>query len=125
MHRSQIIQHALLPIGQLSEEAQESSNKLIKKFHRENSRKNSKKNSMTNVFLRLMAASDPVISSLRKLPKKKAKELSKEARNLLVFSKSSTPTSSDSDSSTSASSESEPSEDEQEANSDDDSWGFF
>ncbi|KAK4873711.1 hypothetical protein RN001_013071 [Aquatica leii] len=122
VHGPEIIASALLPIGQLSEEAQESSNKLIKKFRRDNSRKNSRTNCMKDVFLRLMACSDPLISNLRKLPRKKVKLLSLEALDMLIMSSASSEIS---DSSTENSDASSASETEKEDNSDDESWSFF
>lgn len=83
IHGPEIIASALLPIGQLSEDAQESSNKLIRKYRRDFSRKSSRTKTMTDVFLRLMASSDPFISSLREVPQKKIKALSEEAVALL------------------------------------------
>lgn len=83
IHGSKIIESSLLPIGQMSEEAQESSNKLIKKFHQDFSRKCDRIKTMEDVFSRLLVTSDPLISSLRKLPAKKFKTLSPEANALL------------------------------------------
>lgn len=42
LHGHQIIRNAILPIGMYSEEAQESSNKIIKKFRNDYSRKTSR-----------------------------------------------------------------------------------
>jgi len=83
IHGPQIIASALLPIGQLSEEAQESRNKDIKKYREGFSRKCSREKTMEDVLNWLLVSSDPYISSLRKLPQKKLKELSPEARQLL------------------------------------------
>lgn len=84
IHGPQIIASALLPIGQLSEDVQEASNKYIKRFCEDFSRKSSRVKNMEDVFLRLLVTSDPYISSLKKLPQKKFKSLTPEAIDLLV-----------------------------------------
>ena len=68
IHRSAIVSAALLPIGQLLEEAQEARNKDIKKIREHYTRKLSRES--TNLDLMRRLTSDPVISSLRELPKK-------------------------------------------------------
>jgi hypothetical protein len=69
-HGSAIVSAALLPIGQLSEEAQEARNKYIKKFREHYTRKLSRESINLDLMRRLMLTSDPVISSIRELPKK-------------------------------------------------------
>ena len=71
IHGSQIIESSLLPIRQMSEEAQKSCNKFIKKFRRDFSRKCSRTKTMEDVICRLLVTSDPLISRLRKVPAKK------------------------------------------------------
>ncbi|PSN38917.1 hypothetical protein C0J52_11862 [Blattella germanica] len=66
IHGSQIIKSALLPIGQLSEEAQEARNKDIKKYREHHTRKSSRKNTMTDLINNFLISSDPLISSIRK-----------------------------------------------------------
>jgi len=83
IHGPEIIASALLPIGQLSEEAQEARNKDIKRFREDFSRKCSRENTMQDIFNRLMITSDPYISSVRKLPQKPLKSLLPEAIELL------------------------------------------
>jgi hypothetical protein len=68
--RSAIVSAALLPIGQLAEEAQEARNKDIKKFREHYTRKLSRESTNLDLMRRMMLTSDPVISSLRELPKK-------------------------------------------------------
>lgn len=87
IHSPKIIERSLLPIGQMSEEAQEACNKFIKKNRQDFARKCSRIKNMEDVFLRLMVASDPLITSLRKLPAKKMKSLSPEAIQLLTAPK--------------------------------------
>lgn len=68
IHGTEIVSFAILPIGQLSEESQEALNKYIKEYRRNFSRKSSRTNTMKDVFLRLLVASDPFITNMRKLP---------------------------------------------------------
>jgi len=84
IHGPEIIAHALLPIGQLSEEAQEARNKDIKRFREDFSRKCSREATMQDVFNRLLITSDPYISSVRKLQQKPLKSLALEAIDLLT-----------------------------------------
>lgn len=84
IHGPQIIAHILLSIGQLSEEAQEVRNKNIKRYSEDFSRKCSREKTMEDIFNRLMVTSDPYISSIRKLPRKNLKSLSKETVELLL-----------------------------------------
>jgi len=86
IHGPEIIASALLPIGQLSEEAQKARNKDIKRFREDFSRKCSRENTMQDIFNRLMITSDPYISSVRKLPQKSLKSLLPEAIELLESS---------------------------------------
>ncbi|CAI6375633.1 unnamed protein product [Macrosiphum euphorbiae] len=84
IHGPEIISHALLPIGQLTEEAQEARNKDFKKFREHHSRKCSRTKSNTDIFNFFLLSSDPVINSKRKLPQKKLSSLPKEAVDLLL-----------------------------------------
>ena len=84
IHGYLVIEWAPLPIGSLSEEAQESRNKDIKKYRENYSRKNSRKNTMMDVMYWLLVSSDPLISSLRLTPPKKSPILSSEAIKLLL-----------------------------------------
>lgn len=83
IHGHQIVNSLMLPIGQMSEEAQESCNKDIKKFRENFARKCDREKNVEDVFRRLLITSDPIISSLRKLPKKKLHSLSPDAIELL------------------------------------------
>lgn len=84
IHGPQIIDSALLPIGQLSEDAQEARNKDIKKYREGFWRKCCRTKTMEDVFNWLTVSSDPYISSLRKLPSKKLNSFLPEAVQLLV-----------------------------------------
>ncbi|KAJ4425626.1 hypothetical protein ANN_27822 [Periplaneta americana] len=83
IHSPHIISSALLPIGQLSEDAQEARNKDIRKYREGFSRKSSRENTMQDVFNHLLVSSDPYITSLRNLPRKKLKHLSADVISLL------------------------------------------
>ena len=56
IHGYQIIAHAELPIGQLSEDAQESRNKDIKKFREAFARKTSRTDNLQDIFNRLLVS---------------------------------------------------------------------
>nr|CAH7742540.1 unnamed protein product [Callosobruchus chinensis] len=73
---------SLLPIGQLSEEAQEASNKVFRKFRESFSRKISREKTNEDILKRLLISSDPYISSLEKVRKLK-KALDTEVIGLL------------------------------------------
>lgn len=84
IHGKEIIQFLLLPIGQMSEEAQESCNKYIKNYRENFARKFSRAKNLEDVFLRLLVNSDPIISTLRTSPAKKSLPLLPKALNLLT-----------------------------------------
>lgn len=78
-HGSSIAASFILPIGQLSEEAQEARNKDIKHFRENHTRQNIN----SDIFHRLLLSSDPLISSIREV-KTKNRKLHQSARNLLI-----------------------------------------
>jgi hypothetical protein len=79
VHGAEIIIHALLPMGQLSEEAQETRNKDLKLYRRSHTRKVSRETTNQDLLNLLLVSSDP----LRKLPQKLRKSLSAEVLQLL------------------------------------------
>lgn len=83
LHGSAIIRSALLPIGQLSEEAQESRNKDLKNFREYHTRKSSRVSANVDLINRLLISSDPIISAFRHLPKRKLSTLPVEVIGLL------------------------------------------
>lgn len=83
IHGSEVIDHALLSIGELSEEAAESTNKNIKAFRQNHTRKMSRIVTNTDLLNRLLLNSDPLVTDLRKLPAKKMTSLSKDVVDLL------------------------------------------
>ncbi|XP_049301884.1 uncharacterized protein LOC125775388 [Bactrocera dorsalis] len=83
IHGPEIIVHALLPIGQPSEEAQEARNKDFKRYREHFSRKSSQTKCNEDILKRFLVTSDPLISSKTKLPAKKSKSLPQTALELL------------------------------------------
>ena len=75
MHGKNIIDAALLPIGMLSEEAEEARNKDYRKYRLMFSRKCDRVSTNTDVFHRLMASSDPFLTFKRRKPCKNILEL--------------------------------------------------
>ena len=64
IHGEKIIQNAIVPIGQLSEEAQESHNKEFRKFRECKPRKWNRKFTNEDILHNLLITSEPLISSL-------------------------------------------------------------
>lgn len=83
VHGADIIDSCILPIGQLSEEAQEARNRDLRRYRLEHARKFSRKRTIEDVLHMLLVSSDPVISNKTKVPHKKKKELSSEVLSLL------------------------------------------
>lgn len=84
LHGSDIIKYLGLPIGCLSEEAQEANNKIFRKARAQNSRMKSRKCTNEDIMHYLMISSDPLISSIRIKQEKRTKDLSIEAKELLI-----------------------------------------
>ena len=63
VHGADIVSGAILPIGQLSEETQESRNKNLKYFRRSHSKNTSQSSKNEDVFNLLQVSSDPLIST--------------------------------------------------------------
>jgi hypothetical protein len=78
-----MINFALLPIGQLSEEAQEARNKDLKQFREHHSTKTSRISTHEDLLNRFLISSDPLISSLRKPPQKNSFKLLRDVFTLL------------------------------------------
>lgn len=83
IHGAQVIEHALVSIGELSEEAAEANNKHIRDFRKNNTRKMSRTTTNTDLLNRLLLQSDPLITNLRKIPRKQETVFSPEAQLLL------------------------------------------
>ena len=82
-HGTDIISSCILPIGQLSEEAQEARNKDIRRYRECFTRKTSRIHTNSDLIKRLLISSDPYISSLRKPLKKCKRDLSNDVLSLL------------------------------------------
>jgi len=86
IHGSEIVKNAIVPIGQLSEDAQEANHKYFRKYRENHSRKMSRIQNNEDIFNNMMIASDPIISNSRKLMECKKKELTEDAKRLLCNS---------------------------------------
>lgn len=86
IHGYAVIETLALPIGQLSEDAQEARNKDLKRFRENHARKCSRKETMEDVFTRLLVSSDPLISSHQKFRPKTSEPLSTKVLDLLTTS---------------------------------------
>lgn len=84
VHGAEVIKNAILPIGQLSEEAAEARNKYYREYRKKFARKTSRLDCNRDVFNRLLLSSDPYLSSLRKIPKKRTSQFAPETLQLLV-----------------------------------------
>lgn len=84
LHGGEVIRHFLIPIGQLSEDAQEARNKDFRSYREQYTRKSSRCKTNEDILNRLLISSDPLISSIRPLSRKKAYIISEEVRSLLV-----------------------------------------
>lgn len=83
VHSSTIIKYALLPIGQLSEEAAEARNKHYRSYRQNYARKFSRIQCNQDVLNRLLLTSDPYISCLRKRKPSKSQPFMSETIELL------------------------------------------
>lgn len=84
IHGAVIIKNALLPIGQLSEEAAEARNKHFRTYRQDYSRKFSRESCNRDIFNRLLLSSDPLFSSTRTLKKRKIASFLPETINMLL-----------------------------------------
>lgn len=84
VHGYNIIKHAILPIGQLAEDAQECRHKEIKYYRQHNTRKYSRKATMEDLIHTLLFSSDPVVNSYRKKNLKPFKNMSPDLLSLLA-----------------------------------------
>lgn len=84
IHGSVIIKNALLPIGQLTEEAAEARNKHFRSYRQDFARKFSRESCNKDVFHRLLLSSDPLMSSMRYVSKRHKKVFLPEALQMLM-----------------------------------------
>ena len=78
-----LIKETVLPVGMMSEEAQEARNKDCKYFKEHNTRKTSRVKTMEDLLYILLVSSDPLVSSLRKKTRKRNKSMHPEVLDLL------------------------------------------
>jgi len=83
IHGPIIIENSIVPIGELSEEAQECKNKEYGYFREHHSRKSSRQFTNTDLFNFMMISSDPIISNKRKQYDSKRNELPSQVKELL------------------------------------------
>lgn len=84
VHSTDVIKTCLLPIGQLSEEAQEARNKDCRRFREHHTRKRSRIATNTDLLNMLIITSDPLINSLREVPRKTIDKLPSEVLKLII-----------------------------------------
>lgn len=89
VHGAAVIQHAILPIGQLSEEAAEARNQHYRTFRLQYARKFTRKSCNEDVLNRLLLTSDPYMSCNRKRKNIKSIPFSPEAIDLLALERDS------------------------------------
>lgn len=84
VHGEAIISHFSVPIGHLSEEANEARNKEFRQYRRDHTRKINRTATNEDLLNHLLITSDPFISSLRpKFSEGKRQDLFSETRELL------------------------------------------
>lgn len=84
LHGGSIISSAVLPIGMLTEEAQEARMKDYRQYRLSHSRKCSRKSTNEDVMNFLMASSDPLINKYRANPKDVLLDIHDDELNLLL-----------------------------------------
>lgn len=84
LHGNKIIVAAVLPIGMLSEEAQEARNKDYRRYRLNHSRKFSRIATNEDVMNLLLVSSDPFINTIRQTTKTKNFDVQEDMRNLLL-----------------------------------------
>lgn len=85
IHGYEIIDKTSIPIGKLSEEAQESMNKEMRRMRENHAWKGSRESTMGDMFRGLLLASDPVVSSFRHNQQKSRTRFPPEVQNLLIM----------------------------------------
>lgn len=83
IHGSDIIDYAVVPIGQLSEEVQEARHKEVRHYREFSSRKMSREKTNEDLLHSLLISSDPLISSFRQTISNKKLDLFDDAKKLL------------------------------------------
>lgn len=78
IHGHKIVEKSVLPVGRMSEEAQERSNKTIKSCRNNFSRKNSRENTNRDIINRMLIMSDPMVNKHLEPPVRHYKDLPEE-----------------------------------------------
>ena len=84
IHGSEVIENASLPIGQLTEEAQEANNKIFKRIREFNTRKISRMATNEDLGHKLLIMTDPYINYFRTLHENLTLPMKEEAQDLLI-----------------------------------------
>lgn len=84
IHGKQIMDASILPIGMLSEEAEEARNKDYRNYRLLFSRKSARTLTNTDVLNRLLVTSDPFITSIRRVPPKVSLDLDDEVKKMIL-----------------------------------------
>lgn len=83
IHGSEVMEHLVVPIGQLSEEVQETRHKEVRRYREFNTRKISRIKTNEDLLHNLLISSDPLITSHREIETAKKLELFAETKDLL------------------------------------------
>lgn len=83
VHGSEVIDYAIVPIGQLSEEVQEARHKEVRRYREHHTRKMSRLKTVEDLFHSLLVSSDPLIKTMRKTFPSKESNMFREANELL------------------------------------------
>lgn len=83
VHSADIIECTQLPIGQLSEEAQEARNKDCRRFREFHTQKKSRTSTNKDLLRMLLITSDPIVNSYREVPRKSSGSIPIEVIKLL------------------------------------------
>lgn len=83
VHGAYIIRKNVMPLGTLSEEAQEAIHKIIRKYRQQNTCKISLERLNEDLFRILMVSTDPLISSFRRETSRKDREWPKEIKHII------------------------------------------
>lgn len=84
IHGADVIRFAIVPIGQLSEEVQESRHKEVRRYRECNTRKMSRTKTNEDLMHSLLISSDPLITSKRMIKTAKKLPMLPEAEDLLI-----------------------------------------
>lgn len=83
IHGTSIMEEAIMPIGTLSQEAQEARNKDVRNYREFHARKFSRTQNVEDILHMLLISSDPLISSLRRARSKPSGSIPQSVLDLL------------------------------------------